>query len=240
MKKISLLLVFLFALPVVAAPDILDARAVIKTLDKATLSGELVAKIIRIPKRMGERFRQGDPLLVLDCSVFQAQKEKVQAELDLAKTKVANARLLKKLNSIGAVDVALAEAEARKSAAELHIAELNTQRCTIKAPYDGIVANVMVNENEIVGQQPLMEVVGLKRLEADIIVPADSIRWLKTGAPVALTIDETGQAVNAEVSFISPSIDPVSQTLQLRAILKDVNGIIPGMSASAHLTKPAQ
>jgi RND family efflux transporter, MFP subunit len=237
LKKVWLLSGIFLSISVVAAEPVLEARAVIKSLDRATLSGELVAKIIRIPKRMGEHFRKGENLLVLDCAVFEAQKEKVQAELDLAKSKVANARTLNKLHSIGAMDLAMAEAEARKSAAELHIAELNTDRCNIKAPYDGMVVNVMVNENEIVGQQHLMEIVGTKRLEAEIIVPAQTISWLKIGTNVVLKIDETGEEIRTKISYISPAIDPVSQTLQLRAELNSQTHIIPGMSAAAQLMK---
>ena len=211
----------------------LEARSVIKTIDRATLSGELVAKIIKIPKRMGESFKKGDNLLVLDCSIFEAQKQKVSAERDLAKTKVKNARELNKLRSIGAIDVALAEADVRKNEAELRIATLNTDRCAIKAPYDGKVVNLMVNEHEIVGQQPLIEIVGTNRLEADIIVPAKWISWLTIGTKLTLTVDETGKQIASQVSYISPAIDPVSQTLQLRASLNNVQSVMPGMSATA-------
>ena len=211
----------------------LEARSVIKTIDRATLSGELVAKITKIPKRMGESFKKGDNLLVLDCAIFEAQKQKVSAERDLAKTKVKNARELNKLRSIGAVDVALAEADLRKSEAELRIAMLNTDRCAIKAPYDGEVVNLMVNEHEIVGQQPLIEIVGTTRLEAEIIVPAKWISWLTVGTKLTLTLDETGKQIPSQISYISPAIDPVSQTLQLRASLNNLQGVMPGMSATA-------
>ena len=93
----------------------------------------------------------------------------------------------------------------------------------------------MVNEHEIVGQQPLIEIVGTNRLEADIIVPAKWISWLTVGTKLTLTLDETGKQIASQISYISPAIDPVSQTLQLRASLNNMQGVMPGMSATAKL-----
>lgn len=241
MNKRSLLSLVMLAITAtsVCAEDI-EARAVIKAIDRATLSGELVARIVKLPKRAGEGFKKGDNLVMLDCSVFEAQKDKVSAERQVAQVKVQNARQLNKLRSIGAVEVALAEAELKKSDAELRIASLNTQRCNIKAPYDGKIVRLMANEFEIVGQQPLIEIVGTQRLEAEIIVPAQAINWLKTGSPVQLKLDETGKEVTADISYINPVIDPVSQTLQLRSILNNVQDAVPGMSATVKLKKPDQ
>lgn len=220
-----------------AANESVTARAVIKSLDRVVLSGELTAKISHLPKRMGETFRKGDTLVGFDCSIFKAQRDKVSAERDLALVKVNNARELNRLNSIGKLEVSITEAELKKVEAELRIASLNTDRCVIKAPYDGSVVGLQVNEHESVKeQQPLIEIVGKESLEADIIVPANTINWLKVGTPIRLTIDETGKEIQSSISHISPTIDATSQTLQLRAKLKDAS-IQAGMSATVKIER---
>lgn len=215
----------------------ISARAVIKSLDRAVLSGELTAKVAHLPKRMGESFSKGDTLVAFDCSIFKAQRDKVSAERESAQVKVANARELNHLNSIGKLEVAIAEAELKKVDAELRIATLNTERCTIKAPYNGSVVGLQVNEYESVKeQQPLIEIVGKESLEAEIIVPANAINWLKVGTPIRLTIDETGKEITSTIAHISPAIDSTSQTLQLWAKVKDAN-VQAGMSATVRFEK---
>jgi RND family efflux transporter MFP subunit len=213
-----------------------QARAVIKAYDRAVLSAELAGKIAQMPKRMGETFKKGDTLVALDCAIFKAQRDKVSAEREAAQTKVENNRQLNKLNSIGKLEVAISEAELKKIEAELRIATLNTERCNIRAPYDGEVVALQANEHESVReQQPLIEILSNHQLEAEIIVPANWIGWLKETMPISLVMDETGKEIKTTIHRISPMIDPVSQTIQLRAKIQD-NDAMAGMSASAKLT----
>lgn len=217
-----------------AAAEGPEARAVVKSLDRAILSGELAAKVVALPKRSGERFKKGDLLVGLDCELYKAQREKVAAENKASEIRLRNAEQLNELASIGALDVALAQSEFNQTRAELKIAHLNTRRCNIRAPYNGRVVNVLVNRYENMRQQQeLIEIVSDKRLEAELVVPANWLKWLKAGIGFKMKIDETGGTHNATVVAINPAIDPVSQTLTLRARLADSETLIPGMSATA-------
>lgn len=217
-----------------------EARAVIKALDRAVLSGELAARVESLPVRAGEAFAKGDPLVELDCALYKAQAEKVSAEVRAAKIKRDNARELRSFNSIGEVDVALAQSEYAQSLAELNIARLNTQRCTIKAPWDGRVVGVRVNAHEnIRQQQELIEIVGDRQLEAEIVVPAGWLSWLETGQSLQLQVDGRDNTAAAKVSAIIPAIDAVSQTVLLRATLSQDAQLIPGMSATAVFNAPS-
>lgn len=216
------------------------AQAVIKALDRAVLSGELAARVDRLPLRPGDAFAAGDPLVVLDCALYQAQADKVSAEVRAAKIKHDNARELKVLNSIGELDVALAQSEYSQSLAELRIARLNTERCTIKAPWDGRVVSVQVNAHEnIRQQQELIEIVDDRKLEAEIVVPAAWLNWLALGQPIRLQVDDRAEPADAEISAIIPAIDAVSQTVLLRATLAQNTQLIPGMSATAIFNAPS-
>jgi len=217
-----------------------EARAVIKAIDRAVLSGELAAKVERLPLRPGDAFAKGDLLVAMDCALYQAQADKVSAEVRATKIKSENALELKALNSIGELDVALARSEYAQSLAELRIARLNTERCTIKAPWDGRVVSLRVNAHEnIRQQQELIEIVGDRQLEAEIVVPAAWLNWLAPGQPIQLHVDDRADPASAEVSAIIPAIDAVSQTVLLRATLAQDAQLIPGMSATAVFNAPS-
>lgn len=212
-----------------------SARGLLVATHKATLSSELAGKVIRLPKKMGESFNAGEILLALDCRLFEAQAEKVAAEAQVAQIRLDNTKQLNQLRSIGTLEVAIAEAELAKAQAEHQIAKLNVERCEIKAPFAGFVEQLDIQNYEVVQQQrPLLTIVDKRQLQADIIVPAEWMVWLQTGKAVTLKVEETGQTLQGTLTHIGPSIDPTSQTLQLKAAVKSVpDKVLPGMSVVA-------
>ncbi len=234
-KLIYIGTILLFVLQTSAHAEEQRARGMLVASSKATLSSELAAKVIAVPKKVGESFKKGDPLIRLDCRLFKAQRDKVQSEVLVAQLKLENAQQLSKLNSIGTLDVAIAQAETEKIEAERIMAQLNVERCDIKAPFQGVVEQVDVHTHEIVQQQQaLMKIVSLNSLEAEIIVSAHWMSWLEVGKAIVLHVEESQQQLEAVISHIGPSVDPTSQTIQIRAEIKKVPAkVLPGMSVVA-------
>lgn len=216
-----------------------EARAVITALDRVLLSSELAARVAKLPRRAGDAFKKGDLLVALDCDLYQAQAAKVAAELQGARLKRDNARELKELRSIGALEVSMAESDFEQIQVTQRIAQINASRCSIRAPWAGRVVAVHVKPFENVRQQQeLIEIINDSRFEADVVVPAQWMRWLKPGTPLELRVDETGTSVSAKVAAITPAIDAVSQTVVLRASIANGSRLIPGMSATAVFSPP--
>lgn len=229
----ALSVVFLLA-PGVSAGAEYEARAIINAVDRAVLSGEVAAKVKRLPLRPGDSFAKGDLLVALDCRLYKAQTAKVTAEVKAARIARDNAQSLKALNSIGDLDVALAQSEYEQSLAELKISKLNTGRCDIHAPWGGRVVSLLVNAHEnIRQQQALIEIVGDRQLEAEVVVPAAWLSWVKPGISLQLFVDDVALKIAATVAAITPAIDTVSQTVVVRLALPDDSNLIPGMSAIA-------
>lgn len=218
--------------PVQAADH--EARAVVKAANRAELSSELAGKVIELPFRMGEAFREGDTLVGLDCSLYEAELSKVAAEVKGAGVKLDSATELKDLNAIGELDVALAQSEYAQSSAKLEIARLNTRRCDIRAPWDGRVVEHFVNRYETVKQQqPLISIIDDAPLEAEVVVPAGWLSWLAKGQRIELHMEGFETPAHATLSAISPSIDAVSQTVLVSAVIASESPLIPGVGATA-------
>jgi RND family efflux transporter MFP subunit len=229
------MLVCLAATPLHAAD--LTARGLVKAQSRAVLASELGAVVTQTPKRVGDSFKKGDTLVSFDCRLFKSQKDKVSAEVKAAKARLANAQDLEKMRSIGKLDVTIAKADYDKTRAELKIADLNVSRCKVTAPYNGKVVNLLVNRFESIDiRHSLIEIVSASHLEVDIIAPAGWLSRIATGELKTMRIDELDTSVQIEILGISAAIDPVSQTVLIRAkVLDQLPGLLPGMSGAVGL-----
>ena len=219
----------------VIADETYSSRALVTATEEAVLSSEISAKITSIPFQSGDYFKKNDILVQFDCSLFQAQTEVVKSEHESAIITLKNNTELAEMRSIGLYEVELAQSAVNKAEAELEIARLNTKRCTIKAPYNGRVAKVYVNEYEsIERQQPLIEIIGSGILEAQLLVSSKWLSWLVKDYPIKILVDETKKTYDATIESIGANIDPVSQTIDITAkFSENYDSLLPGMSGTA-------
>ena len=240
MRKIQVCLLNIFfaiACNTAASADDFSARGLVKAKSRAVLASEIGAVVDLTPFRSGDNFKKGDTLIGFDCRLLKSQKDKVEAQTNASKAQLANARDLEKMRSIGALDVTLAKADFDRARAELKIATLNVERCSVKAPFDGTVVQLLVNAFESVDlRRNLIEIVSSSALEVEIIAPADWLKRVSKGQKAQMDIDELG--VSSEVEFIAVggAVDPVSQTVIIRARFGELpDDILPGMSGVVRL-----
>ena len=217
------------------ASDNLTARAVIVSLDRTILSSEIAGEIVELSKYEGDSFKKDEVLIKIDCSIYRAQKRKIEVEKEIARLELEKNQKLDKYGSVGAFEIKVSTENYNKQIAENDIAAINVSRCEIKAPFDGKVAIKKVSKYQsIKPQDELLEIVG-DNLEAKIVVPSSWLLWLKKGMNINLNIDETGTAVKAQIVQVDSIIDPTSQSITVRAkLIKPFGNIIPGMSATAN------
>ena len=139
------------------------------------------------------------------------------------------------MRAIGDYEVQLSQIAVEQAEAELKIAQLNTDRCVIRAPYDGRMSDIFVNEFEsIERQQPLLKIIGSGSLEAKLMVSSKWLSWITVGYPMQIVIDENGLTYQAKVSAIGANIDPVSQTIDITAKFEEnYDTLLSGMSGTA-------
>lgn len=212
------------------------ARAVIVSLDRTVLSSEIAGEIVDLSKFEGDSFKKGESLIKIDCSVYKAQKRKIDVEKEIARLELEKNKKLDTFGSIGTFEIQISQENLNKQKAESDIAAINISRCDIKAPFDGKIASKKVAKYQnIKPQDELLEIVGVDNLEAKVVVPSSWLIWLKKGIEFDLSIDETKTTVKAQVVQIDSVVDPTSQSITLRAkLLKPFENIIPGMSATAN------
>ena len=231
-KFLASLIIASFFLSTQAHSQDMESRALVVASQEAVLSSELAARIENIAVKEMQRFKKGDLLIQFDCSLYEAQKDVVSANANGALIKLKSDEQMLQMRSIGKYELELSISEYEKAKSELRIAELNVERCKIKAPFDGAVEEVVVNTFETIQPQvELMKIIQTDILELEMVVSSEWISWLTIGHPIKVYIDEIQKEFNASVSGIGANVDPVSQTIQLKGTITDASpALLPGMS----------
>ena len=213
-----------------------NIRGLIKPRKTAVISSEIIlAKIIRMPFKEGDRFNKGDILVEFDCAMNHANLAAAKAEHEARSKKHENNKELLALDAISNIEVELSAADVKKAVAEVQVANIRVQHCLVKAPYDGRVVTTWANEFESVETDiDLLSILNDKELEIELIIPSNWLGWLKEGEHFDFLVDETGKKYSATISRIGAAVDATSQTIRVIGIFESTNkDILSGMSGTA-------
>jgi multidrug efflux pump subunit AcrA (membrane-fusion protein) len=142
---------------------------------------------------------------------------------------------LDKKGAVGRLDVEISRARTDKAAADVAALEARIKQCTIVAPYDGRVSELLVNAHETpTPGKPLISLVDETTFEIDLIVPSHWLRKLAMGANFSFSVDELGTTHTAKLVRIGAAVDAVSQSVKVigRFDVKPER-VLSGMSGNA-------
>lgn len=107
------------------------------------------------------------------------------------------------------------EAQLASERSSARLAELNVERCTIRAPISGVIQRVDVREGERVSiGSPVARIVDVRVLEVPLQVPISAGHKLRVGDPAELISRSSAERVwRARTSRIAPEADPSTRTI---------------------------
>ena len=179
-KLIASILLILFLSSVYSQAQIMESRALVVASQEAILSSELAARIDNIAVKEMQRFKKGDLLIQFDCSLYEAQKDVVSSNANSALIKLKSDEQMLQMRSIGKYELELSISEYEKAKSELRIAELNVERCQIKAPFDGVISRVPVDVFQVVSaQQAIAELQRPGSIDVSFQMPEQQVRRLQ-------------------------------------------------------------
>ncbi len=215
--------------------DMLSIRALIIPVRRLTLSSRIAAQIQAISVKEGGRFKQGQHLVIFECTMLDAQHEKALAE-QRAATNTHEVHLkMASYQSISELDVAISASRVEQAKAEVAIIQAQRQYCFIKAPFAGrlIKRNVEPFESVSIGDE-LVELLDDSNLLLELFIPSHWLQWIKIGMSFSIHVDETEKTYQARILSLGAAIDPVSQTLKIRAEFNQKHAaLLAGMSGTA-------
>ena len=250
-------------LPVAAVSFTLDVGyerevsflGLIRAGQRSNIGFEVPGLVTSVPVREGTLVVTGQVIASLDTAQLEARRdalaadlERVTAELELARLKEQRQR---DLRSTGAVSreaydetrlrAKALEAQLRSAAAQLEGIDLDLARSTLYAPYDGVVAERLVNEGAVVSTgTPIVRIVASGLREAHVGIAVEQAARLSPGE--GYTLEFRGSSVTATLRSIRPDIDPATQTttavFELPAEVAGLDGEPVALTLSERVDEP--
>lgn len=233
-EKIMFLFLFLVSSPLFA----LDLPATLAWSQRVEIGTLVSGEIEQVAVVAGQKVQQGDLLVKLDESLFRAQVSSAralsvqsqalfeEAKREHERTQELYDRTLLSEHELQLVHIARVEAEAalQKARTRLTRAELDLARCTLQAPFSGVVLAVNASPRQAVNNrltvQPLVTVAQYEPMLAASAVDSKLASALSAGKPVSVAVqgvwekgvvhrvamepsstDEKGTYYTLEVSF---------------------------------------
>lgn len=231
------------------------ADGVVEAVRTSSIGADISGRVTALLVHAGDKVKAGQVLLRIDERVAnqqalatQSQVAAAQAQLDAAKADFERRQSLyqQKFLSKAALDRAEAEyksaaAQAKAQIAQATAAGVQTGLHTIAAPYDGIVAETLVELGDMVTPgRPLINFYDPAALRATVNVPQSQVAALRhEDARVEIAGVAAPVRVQADAVTVLPTADPMSHMVQARLALPAQTVAAPGAFARAWLPTAA-
>jgi len=184
----------------------------VQALQQIQIASQIEATVLAVRTDIGDRVRQGQPLVELDCRLLRAELGETEAALERSTGEAARARRL--------VDAGLGEerrleaAVAQERIDRARVERLRTQVgfCQLTSPLTGVVVARSVFAGDLARPgTPLLAIVDVSRLRVRVPLPEPDAATVSIGAPAEVRVDALGgRPVAATVSRIWPGSDPAT------------------------------
>lgn len=218
---------------------------------ESVVAAEVSALVVELVAREGDAVEKGAPLVRLRTTTFEirlqvaeAQHKEAEARMSLAERNLERARELfaSKVISQQQLDDASFEFTAWQGRVEQLAAtvtgiKLDLARCTIRAPFAGVVTRERTEVGEWLGEgDPVMEMVALDELEIRVEAPERYFRLLRVGGRATVSFESLpGMEVAGSISALIPRADPQARTFPVKVRVANREGRI-GVGMLAQVT----
>lgn len=232
-------------IPLVSASDVVERRFVHKVevqggveSDKnALVNAEASGMIDRIHVKEGQKVSAGSPLITIDAEILASNIEEVKTSLEMAEYMLEKQEKL--MDSGLGVEMEYTQAKNQVESLKKRLKTMQTQKgkTTVRAPFTGIVEDVMVSMGEMAAPGvPLLRIVNNDEVTVSASLSENLLSKISEGSEVELRIPSLGDTViQSSVKSRGNYIDPVNRTFRIIVEVKDNELLLPNQLAKVNV-----
>lgn len=205
--------------------------------DATEIHPEVSGRIISLNVREGAHVGKGAVLAKLYDADLQAQKRKLQVQLQIAQQTASRHEELVKIGGISKEDYAATGLQVSNLRADLDIINTSIAKTVIRAPFSGKLGLKQISIGAYVTPQSVIAIIQKTAdLKIDFSVPEKYTNQIKKGQYVNFTVEGSDRNYTAVISATQPGIEQASRSLVIRAQVKgEIAGLTPGNFAKVKL-----
>ena len=250
-----------------AIPDWVEAMGTLQAAQTTQLASQIMANVVEMRVKEGDRVRRGQVLVILDGAQPRAAVEQATAAEHAAQQEIAAAdseyalaqATLKRYQDLydkksispqefdevkarqqaAAARDQLAQAGLAQAQAALTQAQTTLSYTQVRAPFDGVVTEKRADPGTLASPgMPLLTVEDQRRFRLEASVDEGDIHLIKLGQAVPVALDSLpGAQLQGRVAQIVPAADPASRSFIVKVELPSDSRLRSGLFGRAHIPR---
>jgi len=213
----------------------LDLQGDVKTRQNVLIYPEMAGTLYKIYVEEGQRVGKGQVLAKIDDGGMASQLDQLRAQAALAKTTFERQKRLWDQN-IGS-EIQYLQAQTNYKALENSVKQTESQlgKSVIRAPFSGIVDNVIQDQGTVVSPGSgvaVFRIVNLSDMHIEVNVPESYLQGVTPGKEVKVYFPVLRDSVVTEVRQTGNFINPANRSFRIEIPVENNNGNIkPNLTA---------
>lgn len=208
-----------------------QTQGLVDAEDNVTVTPKTGGLTTKVYVQEGQAVKKGQVLAQLDNAMILRNIEGLRSQVDLANSVFQRQQNL--WNQKIGTEVQYLQAKANKENLEKQMASLEEQNdmTRVKAPISGTVDEVNAKEGEMASpMSPAFRVVNTSNLKLTAKVSEAYVTNIKKGNKAIVTIPELNKDVEARITFVGRTIDPLTRTFHVEVKLPSFEDLRPNMT----------
>ena len=207
------------------------------------LTAELPGKVVRIAFEPGTKVQAGDLLLQQDTSSEEALLRAAKATVALAKIELERSSKLLGKKAVAQAKYDSDDAQYKQAVAQIDGIRASIRKKTIRAPFAGSLGIRLVNLGQNLNErEPIVSLQTIDPIFVNFSLPQQQLAQVKPDLKVRVTTDALpGQAIEGEITAISPEIDAATRNIRVQAtVANSQERLRPGMFVNVAVVLPSR
>lgn len=220
--------------------DRVEALGTAQAFESVSITSSVTEKITQIHFDDGQQVSTGDLLVVLDQAEEQANLKQAEAIYNERKLSLKRLSKLEQRQLASADDIDRTRFELQQAEASIKAIQTRINNRNIRAPFDGVLGLRNISVGALVETGDLITTLDdTRQIKLNFTVPSVFLNELRPGLKINARAQALGdRSFMGEVKSINSRVDPVTRSVQVRALLDNPDGkIIPGLLMQVNLLR---
>lgn len=217
----------------------LELQGDVKTKQNVLVYPEMAGTLQRVYVKEGDKVRKGQTLAVIDDGGMSSQLAQLKTQAELAKTTYERRKRLwdQKIGS----EIEFLSAKSNYEAAQNSVDQASSQlgKSTIRAPFSGIIDDVIKDQGTVVSPgsgSEVFRIVNLSDMYIEVAVPETYLGDVSKGNEAMVYFPVLGDSITTKIRETGNFINPANRSFNVEIPVPNAKGNIkPNLSAKVRL-----